>query len=739
MKLFKKVVVLFVCLSLLAVNVQAHTLDENSITNTKNYTFEVTQTGLFTITIEDDSEFLNPRYALYNKTTGQLIDYIFIYNGSAVATFGLTPDIYELKIVKESENPTADHISISTSFEPAETYDLYGHHSMETAVAIPKNTVIKGNYSSVYVYSDYYKFEITEPTKLSIDLIKDTQLSILNADGEVVSSTQAEVNLKAGTYYIVASGSNYSFVYNLLPVEQSFEYEPNNNFDKAENIELNSTIMGFGNTYTDEDFYSFVMPETGFATFYLNRITNLYNKSVYFVLYDANGKEQYSFYENEEFTLGLKAGNYTIAVHPVYGEEYSLSFKKVEAHPNPNIEFNDFHENAQRLEINTKLRSIPLSHFSDVNMYEIDIPEDGYTNIHIDADNETLMEIGVYTKEGKFVSSLETVKKDNEKTFDFYVGLAKGQYVIKSRLFYATPYTISYHVDSEVKAEIEENGSLVEATPIQLNSTLLGNISYSLDEDFYMLTLDKDQTIEWTIEGEANNNLSVELFEENSKDGEVVWYERSFNRATYTKHLTKGTYYFKVYAHFYKKVPGYKINVKEVNNLFSDVSPNYKYFEEIMNIRAKGIINGYPDGTFKPSAPMQRQHVAAMIARSNAPTIPSAISYYNFPDVKKTHAFYNEINKLVTAGIIAKDPNGFRPNDTITRAEMAKILVLAYNLENKEGSRIYFKDVPENAWYAEYVQILAQNGIALGYNGSFNPNEKLTREHFCIFLSRVLN
>ena len=67
---------------------------------------------------------------------------------------------------------------------------------------------------------------------------------------------------------------------------------------------------------------------------------------------------------------------------------------------------------------------------------------------------------------------------------------------------------------------------------------------------------------------------------------------------------------------------------------------------------------------------------------------------------------YEDImNFLVEKEVIKGYPDGtFKPENTITRAEMSKVLVVAFDVELKnEEAKILFPDVSENAWYAKYV------------------------------------
>ena len=111
-----------------------------------------------------------------------------------------------------------------------------------------------------------------------------------------------------------------------------------------------------------------------------------------------------------------------------------------------------------------------------------------------------------------------------------------------------------------------------------------------------------------------------------------------------------------------------------------------------------GIINGYPDGTFKPYHSITRAQGVAMIIRemkldtSNRPNP-------NFKDIDSKYRFYDEIAAAVDEGIIDGFTDGtFGPNKEMTRSQMAKILVGAYQLKLKNQKSNSFKDVPATHW-----------------------------------------
>lgn len=169
---------------------------------------------------------------------------------------------------------------------------------------------------------------------------------------------------------------------------------------------------------------------------------------------------------------------------------------------------------------------------------------------------------------------------------------------------------------------------------------------------------------------------------------------------------------------------------------FKDVSANSPYFDIIHEMRDRQIISGYENGEFRPSETLTRKHAAALVNR--AVTLPVTEKFVPFKDVSAKNAFYDDIKKLQQAGIFEPDENGnVSPNIPITRAEMAKVLAIAFDLKVKVD--LDFLDVPRDHPESRYIKALYSNGITTGDFATFNPNDPVTRVHYAVFLHRLLH
>ncbi|MGE6575096.1 S-layer homology domain-containing protein [Paenibacillus xylanexedens] len=167
---------------------------------------------------------------------------------------------------------------------------------------------------------------------------------------------------------------------------------------------------------------------------------------------------------------------------------------------------------------------------------------------------------------------------------------------------------------------------------------------------------------------------------------------------------------------------------------FKDLSGHWAK-EMIEELASQGMITGYPDGSFHPNEHIKRHHMALIITRAfEFGPIREAVS---FSDVSPSHPYYEAIMSLQQAGIVDGANGAFNPNHSLTRAEMAKILTLAFEI--KPGGTVAFQDVPTTHWSYDYIAALAELEIVLGDNGKFKPDEPVTRAQFVAMMYRALN
>ena len=170
---------------------------------------------------------------------------------------------------------------------------------------------------------------------------------------------------------------------------------------------------------------------------------------------------------------------------------------------------------------------------------------------------------------------------------------------------------------------------------------------------------------------------------------------------------------------------------------FQDLVETDPHYEAVYTLYNESVISGYEvDGErlFKPNQPISRQHTAIMLVdllgleTMNQQTV-------TYTDVSLDHIYYSEIQAVTNAGIFNGSHGVFHPVQSLTREQMASVLVRAFDLrETNDQTNIYLNNVSLS--HRENVQRLADYQITTEVD-DFRPKEPVTRGQFATFIIRV--
>ncbi len=665
------------------------------------------------------------KYELYDGT--HLIDYVVVKEAGQTAKYALRKGTYTLK-VQAAYGSNEAPFYFTTSFLAETSYDFDTKRDVTKATTIPQNTLIKGlsNFSR-YTF-DAYKIVVPEDSYFEFKANKEMIASLIDAtSGAQVMSTEdgkMTQNIRKGTYYLQMNNMDYEFTYSLSELNWTIsnELEPNMTNETASKLVAGQKFSAILSA-NDVDLFTFAMPKTGFADF--QSIAKGSGNANY-KIYKESGELVTEFSPvTADFSVGLEAGNYYVELSNPSSTvmKYDIQYT-VEPFAHPVIRTTQAltYKNPTLLPLNTVMKAKHQGTNGNGNRFKLTVSTPGYYHFDVRSGGSTITTI--MNEEG-FVTTMYSELDLSS------IGLKNGTYYVSVSVIGQEPFTIEV-TKQHVYAEQELNNTEETASPLAFGETMYGTLDHVFDDDYYQFKIDEPTVVSWNFH--TDNNKKMHAYVLNKEAGISI--DVSANGKDVLK---KGTYYL-LASNVADQTVSYSFKLeKNLPTAFKDVPKGHAYYYEIMKIREAGIITGYDDHTFKPGNRMLRHHVAAMIARANAPAIPEKLIDYSFKDVPKNHANYTNIQKLVSGGIIDRNPNGFNPNGTITRAQMAKILVLAFDLDhnpNKPSPR--FKDVNYDTWYEPYVSTLSQYGITTGDNGYFKPNQPLTRQHFSVFLARLL-
>ncbi|MGQ4494256.1 NPCBM/NEW2 domain-containing protein [Dermabacteraceae bacterium P13095] len=186
--------------------------------------------------------------------------------------------------------------------------------------------------------------------------------------------------------------------------------------------------------------------------------------------------------------------------------------------------------------------------------------------------------------------------------------------------------------------------------------------------------------------------------------------------------------------------------------VFADVAANRMFAGEIAWMREKGISTGWADGTFRPSDQIRRDAMAAFLYRlAGSPEVKT--SPRAFKDVPRSHPFYKEIQWMRASGLSTGwDDGTYRPNEPVKRDAMAAFLhrlctnspdVCSPAFQDKGMESVpamQFTDVNEDTVFGADIAWLSRTKVTTGWeDGTFRPNEPITRDAMAAFLYRLVN
>ncbi|MFC7062448.1 S-layer homology domain-containing protein [Halobacillus seohaensis] len=168
---------------------------------------------------------------------------------------------------------------------------------------------------------------------------------------------------------------------------------------------------------------------------------------------------------------------------------------------------------------------------------------------------------------------------------------------------------------------------------------------------------------------------------------------------------------------------------------YHDVNSDFWAHKHIKKLSEAGIINGDNAQNFNPNNKVTRAEAAKMLGEAIGLKESTKSSFND----SSSHWAEGYINAAAEAGIIEGDGNGsFRPDDSISREEIAAILSRSFGLSVEKGEAT-FTDVSTDSWAYENIEAMVAHSITTGYDeNNFAPKKNASRTEFAVFVYRAL-
>ncbi|SHH11666.1 Listeria/Bacterioides repeat-containing protein [Anaerosphaera aminiphila DSM 21120] len=325
----------------------------------------------------------------------------------------------------------------------------------------------------------------------------------------------------------------------------------------------------------------------------------------------------------------------------------------------------------------------------------------------------------------KFYTNSSTSSSTNKRVYPNSIDVYDGGYRVKGRLsdYKNTRVYVEYDGKSVGDGMTDSSGYFDIKTDRKIydDSYLKFYVRTSSSDKTKAATITSAKAGEYKIEGTAAAYATVTV-----KDKDNV----KLGSATADKDGK-----FTIYANRTLK-SGEKLTITTSESGKSDNSITYTVSEsKTADLKRISYIKGYPNGNFKPHGNITRGEAATMFARllNNSDNFGTTKTT-KFTDAN--NQWYSEaINYVVNKGLISGYPDGtFKPNANITRAEFAQMIS---GYVTVGGSATNFKDVNDHWAKEAIEKLYGNKSVTGYPDGTFKPNDEITRAEAVTILNSV--
>lgn len=185
-------------------------------------------------------------------------------------------------------------------------------------------------------------------------------------------------------------------------------------------------------------------------------------------------------------------------------------------------------------------------------------------------------------------------------------------------------------------------------------------------------------------------------------------------------------------------------SVQMLSQLFSDLSDTSPYYTAVKYLNGKGVLTGYPDGTVRLENPISRVEVLKLIFMGTEKEVIDGINV-NFPDTSNNEWYAPFLGTAFQDGIVEGYPDGsFKPTQGVNRSEFLKMLLVTASRSESMNVSVDpvvtenpYSDVDRLAWFAPYVHYTKVYNLFPIVEGSFDPARLMTRGEVAEVLYRL--
>ena len=308
-------------------------------------------------------------------------------------------------------------------------------------------------------------------------------------------------------------------------------------------------------------------------------------------------------------------------------------------------------------------------------------------------------------------------------------------------------YTLDLYYTPVKKDPNEPNDTYQQASPLAGGNLMTGTFPTATDTDWFQFTVNRESYV--SIRAPfvpVKSGMRLALFSGNNFNYPLAMTNSVAERADQGREvlgirLQPGKYYIRLNSSISFKYDLYRLTVNQQELIagYRDISTHWAR-TEIARLSSKGVVKGFDDATFKPDQPVTRAQFATMLIQAMKASRMPVGSYSgntSFRDLPKSHWAYNNLGLAYQLGIVKGYPNNqMKPDQAISRAEMAAMVARAHNVPLYSRSISSYRDVSTEHWASPAIEALTSREWLRGYGSLFKPTGNATRAEVIVVIAK---
>lgn len=531
-------------------------------------------------------------------------------------------------------------------------------------------------------------------------------------------------------------------------------FEPNNKSTEAKRFQLGTHISAVLQRTSDQDWYKIDTSNDGTLTIYYEgvvgdgnavppmRMSQYTNGKLISKIDTKLSSRSIDFNVTKgQHLIQLELINKSVEVNLPYMLTSSFTIKQDE------YERNDKISEAFTVQPRSQTIAGNFHQTADRDWFSVTFTQNGKLNLALSTDSARIDPCLAIQKTGQQLQ-LYDEEGEGENEQSPVITVTPGKYYIRVHNAIsseASPTIGTYKLLMEYTPKYDDpnepNNKASSAFMAKAGTEYIGVIADDTDIDWFQYRISSASIVSMSVSGvPTNNDFKLEMYDKRLQLYTKTNSGTTGKLQTVEKLLEPGLYYIKLIADkpFDKQYYRFKIHAEEIVAGFRDIN-NHWAVSEIIDLTNRGIVNGIGSSRFEPARAITRAEAVAMVVKAYKPIQQNIPLSKPFKDVPAKHWAYDAVIKATQQGWIKGFHDGtFKPDQFITREEMAFIIGLADGVKPRLPLVDPFTDVSKTEWSAPMLNALKLNKKIKGVeNNSYRPNSKASRADFTVLLHRV--